>query len=83
MTTLKQEIKALKLGQEKIFKVDDVSEYITIRKSKLKGLEIILSHNEKDYELSYDYIADNFKNFSLYDESQIDYWKEIKENEKR
>lgn len=73
MTTLKQEIKALKIGQEKIFKIDNESEYITIRKSKTKGLEIILSHNEEDYELSYDYIANNFKNFSLYDESEIDY----------
>ena len=73
MKTLKQEIKALKLGQEKIFKVDDVSEYITIRKSKLKGLEIILSYDEKDYELSYEEIKNNFRDFSLYDESEIDY----------
>ena len=73
MTTLKQEIKALKLGQEKIFKVDDGNEYLTVRKSKAKGLEIILSHYEKDYEISYDYIANNFRDFSLYDESEIDY----------
>jgi hypothetical protein len=73
MKTLKQEIKALKLGQEKIFKVDDVSEYITIRKSKLKGLEIILSYDEKDYELSYEEIKNNFRDFSLYDESEINY----------
>ena len=32
MTTLKQEIKALKLGQEKIFKIDNESEYLTIEK---------------------------------------------------
>jgi len=73
MTTLKQEIKALKLGQEKIFKIDNESEYLTIRKSKVKGLEIIVSYDEKDYDLSYDCIADNFRDFSLYNESQIDY----------
>ena len=73
MTTLKQEIKALKLGQEKIFKVDFESEYITIRKSKAKGLEIILSYDEEDYKLSYEEIKNNFRDFSLYDESQIDY----------
>jgi len=37
MTTLKQEIKALKIGQEKIFKVDFESEYITIRKVRQKA----------------------------------------------
>lgn len=73
MTTLKQEIKALKVGQEKIFKLSFESEYITIRKSKAKGLEIVLSYGGKDYELSYEEIKNNFKNFSLYDESQIDY----------
>ena len=73
MTTIKQEIKALKLGQEKIFKVDYESEYLTIRKSKAKGLEIILSYDEEDYPLSYEEIKNNFKNFSLYDEYQIDY----------
>jgi hypothetical protein len=73
MTTLKQEIKALKLGQEKIFKIDNESDYLTIRKSKAKGLEIILSHNEKDYQLSYEEIKNNFREFSLYDESQINY----------
>lgn len=78
MTTLKQEIKALKLGQKKIFKIDNESEYLTIRKSKAKGLEIILSCDEKDYELSYDYMVNNFRDFSLYDESEIDYWKGVK-----
>jgi thermostable 8-oxoguanine DNA glycosylase len=73
MTTLKQEIKALKVGQEKIFKIDNESEYITIRKSKTKGLEIIVSYDEEDYEVPYDRILNNFKGFSLYDESQIDY----------
>jgi hypothetical protein len=73
MTTIKQEIKALKVGQEKIFKVDYESEYLTIRKSKAKGLEIILSCNGKDYELLHDDILNNFKSFSLYDESEIDY----------
>lgn len=73
MTTIKQEIKALKLGQEKIFKIDDGNEYLTIRKSKAKGLEIILSHNEEDYQLSYEEIKNNFRDFSLYDESEIDY----------
>lgn len=73
MTTLKQEIKALKLGQEKIFKIDDGTEYLTIRKSKAKGLEIFISDNEYDYELSYDDIANNFRNFSLYNEFEIDY----------
>ena len=72
MTTLKQEIKALKLGQEKIFKIDNGSEYLTIRKSKAKGLEIILSHNEKDYQLSYEEIKNNFRDFSLYDEFEIE-----------
>ena len=32
MTTLKQEIKALKVGQEKIFKVDYESEYYSRKK---------------------------------------------------
>lgn len=73
MTTLKQEIKALKVGQEKIFKVDFENEYLTIRKSKAKGLEIILSYDDKDYEVSYKWIPNNFKNFILYDESQINY----------
>jgi len=73
MTTLKQEIKALKVGQEKIFKLGFESEYLTIRKSKAKGLEIILTYDENDYELQYDHIANNFKNFILYDESEIDY----------
>jgi len=73
MTTLKQEIKALKLGQEKIFKIDDESEYITIRKSKAKGLEIIVSYDEEDYELSYEEIKNNFRDFSLYNEFEIDY----------
>lgn len=73
MTTLKQEIKALKIGQEKIFKIFDGSEYLTIRKSKAKGLEIILSYDEKDYEISYDFIANNFRSFSLYDENEINY----------
>lgn len=73
MTTIKQEIKALKVGQEKIFKIDYESEYLTIRKSKAKGLEIIISYDEKDYELSYDYIVNNFRDFSLYNEFEIDY----------
>ena len=78
MSTLKQEIKALKVGQKKIFKVDYESEYITIIKSKAKGLEIILTYDNKDYEVPYDYIANNFRAFILYDESKIDYWKEKK-----
>ena len=75
MTTLKQEIKALKLGQEKIFKIDDVSEYLTIRKSKLKGLEIYLDDAlcEKSTVISYEEIKNNFRDFSLYDESEINY----------
>ena len=71
--TLKQEIKALKMGQEKIFKVDFESEYITIRKSKLKGLEIFISDDCGDYEIGYDELIDGFTNFSLYQESKIDY----------
>ena len=73
MTTIKQEIKAVKVGQEKIFKLGFESEYLTIRKSKAKGLEIILTYDDIDYEVLYDYIPNNFKNFILYDESQIDY----------
>ena len=71
--TLKQEIKALKIGEEKIFKVDFESEYITIRKSKLKGLEIIINGGYDDYEFSYEEVINNFNNYSLYQESKIDY----------
>jgi len=75
MRTIKQEIKALKVGEEKIFKVDFESEYITIRKSKLKGLEIIINVDyEVDYEVSYEEVRNNFTNFSLYQESRIDYF---------
>lgn len=73
MTTIKQEIKALKVGQEKIFKVDFESEYITIRKSKLKGLEIIIDDDTGTYQVSYEGLKDNFTEFSLYDQSKIDY----------
>lgn len=72
MTTIKQEIKAVKAGQEKIFKIDD-NEYLTVRKSKARGLEIILNYNGKDYEQQYGCIKNNFTGFSLYDESEIDY----------
>ncbi len=73
MTTIKQEIKAVKVGQEKVFEINDGINYLTVRKSKSKDLEIILTDDENDYELPYDYIANNFRNFSLYDESEIDY----------
>lgn len=75
MRTLKQEIKALKIGEEKIFKVDFESEYITIRKSKLKGLEIIINDDVKNdgYEVSYEEVRNNFTNYSLYQKSKIDY----------
>lgn len=73
MTTIKQEIKALKVGQEKIFKVDFESEYITIRKSKLKGLEIIIDDDTGAYQVSYEELKDNFTNFALYQETKIDY----------
>lgn len=72
MRTIKQEIKALKLGEEKIFKVDFESEYITIRKSKLKGLEIIINDDYDDYEVSYEEVRNNFTNYSLYQESKIE-----------
>lgn len=73
MRTIKQEIKALKVGEEKVFKVDFRSEYITIRKSKLKGLEIIINDGDDDYEISYEEVGNNFTNFSFYQESRIDY----------
>jgi hypothetical protein len=73
MATIKQEIKALKVGQEKIFKVDFESEYITIRKSKLKGLEIIIDDDTGTYQVSYEELKDNFTNFALYQETKIDY----------
>ena len=73
MRTIKQEIKALKIGEEKTFKVDFESEYITIRKSKLKGLEIIINDGNDDYEISYEEVGNNFTNFSFYQESRIDY----------
>lgn len=73
MATIKQEIKALKMGQEKIFKIDFESEYITIRKSKLKGLEIIIDDDTGTYEVSYEELNDNFTNFTLYQENKIDY----------
>ena len=68
MKTLKQEIKELKTGYEKIFKIDYEDIYITIRKSKLKGLEIFI-----EATISYEEIKNNFTEFSLYDESKIDY----------
>ena len=80
MRTIKQEIKALKMGQEKIFKADFESEYITIRKSNLKGLEIIIND---DNEATYEELKNNFRDFSLYNESEIDYWKEKVSYEKR
>lgn len=73
MRTIKQEIKALKIGEEKVFKVDFESEYITIRKSKLKGLEIFISDGYDDYEIGYEDLIDGFTIFSLYQESKIDY----------
>lgn len=68
--TLKQEIKALKMGQEKIFKTFD-NEYITIRKTKTKGLEIYIDvyYDKLDYAqsipLEYEELKDNFKEFEL------------------
>ena len=75
MTTLKQEIKKLKTGYEKIFKVDYENEYIIVRKSKLKGLEIRIYNNweKKGTVVSYDEIRNNFTEFSLYAEAKIDY----------
>lgn len=75
MTTLKQEIKELKTGYEKIFKVDYEDEYIIIRKSKLKGLEIRFYNNweKKGTVVSYDEIRNNFTEFSLYAQAKIDY----------
>lgn len=75
MKTLKQEIKDLKTGYEKIFKVDYEDEYITVRKSKLKGLEIYFYDGWADTatEISYEEIRNNFTEFSLYDQSKIDY----------
>lgn len=73
MTTIKQEIKALKIGQEKIFKVNFESEYITIRKSKLKGLEIIINDDSGEYNIPYEGVINNFTNFTLYQETEIDY----------
>lgn len=68
MKTLKQEIKELKTGYEKIFKIDYEDIYITIRKSKLKGLEMFI-----EATISHEEIKNNFTEFSLYDESKIDY----------
>lgn len=75
MKTLKQEIKELKTGYEKIFKIDYEDEYITIRKSKLKGLEIFIYYawHDESATISYEEIKNNFTEFSLYDESKIDY----------
>lgn len=72
--TIKQEIKALKVGEEKIFKVHYASEYITIRKSKLKGLEIIIDDGYGvSYEISYEEVRNNFTDYSFYQGSKIDY----------
>ena len=72
--TLKQEIKALKMGQEKIFKTVD-SEYITIRKSRVKGVEIFIEvDGEESIPLVYEEIKDNFKEFELITTyNEIDY----------
>jgi len=75
MKTLKQEIKELKTGYEKIFKADNKNEYIIVRKSKLKGLEIYFYCGWADttIEISYKEIKNNATKFSLYDQSKIDY----------
>ena len=65
----------MKTGYEKIFKVDYENEYIIVRKSKLKGLEIFIYVGWADdtIEISYEEIKNNFTEFSLYDQSKIDY----------
>ena len=75
MRTLKQEIKDLKTGYEKIFKVDYEDEYIVVRKSKSKGLEIYVENSWDDTTavIPYEAIKNNFTEFSLYDQSKIDY----------
>ena len=75
MKTLKQEIKDLKIGYEKIFKIDYENEYIIIRKSKLKGLEIYIDDAccDESTAICYEEIKNNFTEFSLYDESKVDY----------
>ena len=75
MKTLKQEIKLLKVGEEKIFKVDFEDEYITARKSKLFGLQLFVGDatGEYCYEMCWDELRNNFKDFTVYDKSEIDY----------
>lgn len=75
LTTIKQEIRKLKIGEEKTFKVDFVSGFITIRKSKLKGLEIIINDDASSdgIEIEFEELKNNFRNFSLYKERKIDY----------
>lgn len=75
MKTLKQEIKELKVGYEKIFKIDYENEYISVRKSKLKGLEIYVNYSwyGESVAITYEEIRNNFTAFSLYNESKIDY----------
>ena len=72
--TLKQEIKALKRGQEKIFKTFN-NEYITIRKTKTNGLEIFIEVDGTEaIPLVYEEIKDNFKEFELITTyNEIDY----------
>ena len=75
MRTIKQEIKALKVGEEKILKVDFESEYITIRKSKLKGLEIFINDEISNYgqEIDFAEIKNNFTDYTVYKTNAIDY----------
>lgn len=73
MKTLKQEIKDLKVGQAKIFKINDEPKYITIRKSRSKGLEIIIGDGFKDEFVSYEEIRNNFKEFNFVSEYKIHY----------
>lgn len=71
--TLKQEIKALKNGQEKIFNLKRGRLYLTVRKTTSKGLQIIAHDNDYNlYILPYEAIENNFKDFTHYDAYDIE-----------
>ena len=72
MTTLKQEIKKVKMNQEKIFKIDFETEYITARRTKKDGLQIIISDTYNDYNITYKEVKNNFKDFTLYSVYNLD-----------
>lgn len=73
MKTLKQEIRELKMGYEKIFKIDYENYYIIANKSKANGLKIYFFDEWEDETRSatYEEIPNNYTEFSLYEHQKL------------